>query len=163
MLIGEWVLVFLAFVLVAAGAIGAVLPFLPGIPMAWLGMLLFGYATSFAVINWKILFIFLGFTALTMVLDVVAPVIGAKKFQASRYGIIGSVMGLFIGIFIFGPLGIVLGPFLGTLIGELLFGRSEEMALQSAWGALIGFLAGGAVKLALITVMFGYLIFALIF
>lgn len=152
----------LAFFLVSLGAVGVLLPFLPGVPVAWLGMLLFGYVTEFVFVSWKILFIFLGLTILTMILDGIAPIIGAKKFQASRYGIIGSGVGLIFGILIFGPVGIIVGPFAGALIGELLSGRSEEAAWRSAKGTLIGFLAGSAVKLSLIVVMLGYLIFALL-
>lgn len=160
-MITEILLIGLSFLLVAVGVAGVLLPFLPGVPVAWLGMLLFGYVTEFALISWKILFIFLGLTILTMILDGIAPIIGAKKFQASRYGIIGSGAGLIFGILIFGPVGIIIGPFLGALIGELFLGRTEEAALRSAKGTLIGFLAGSAVKLALIVVMLGYLIYAL--
>lgn len=151
----------LSFFLVSVGAAGILLPFLPGVPVAWLGMLLFGYVTEFAVISWRLLLVFLGLTALTMLLDGIVPLIGAKKFQASRWGMIGSGVGLVTGLMIFGPIGIIIGPFAGALIGELLLGRSEEAALRSAKGTLIGFLAGSAVKLALILVMLGYLIYAL--
>ena len=76
---GEILLIIFAFGLVISGAVGVIAPFLPGMPISWLGMLVFAYATDFTVITWKLLFIFLGFTLLTMIFDVAAPIIGAKR------------------------------------------------------------------------------------
>lgn len=161
-MIKEILLIILSFGIVVSGAVGVIVPFLPGMPIAWLGMLVFGYATGFAAITWKVLLIFLGLTVLTMIFDVLAPLVGAKKYHASRYGIIGSFLGLIFGIMLFGPLGIIVGPFVGAFLGELLKGRAEEEALQSAKGTVIGFLAGSAIKFSLIAVMLGFMIFALI-
>lgn len=160
-MVWDILLIALSFFLISVGAVGVLAPFLPGVPVAWLGMLLFAYVTDFASITWRVLLVFLLLVFLTLVLDGIAPLIGAKKFHASRYGLAGSVIGLALGVLMFGPAGIIIGPFLGTLIGELALGRSEEAAWQSAKGALIGFLAGSAVKLALIVVMLGYLIWSL--
>ncbi len=161
MAIGEILLIIFSFLLVLGGALGVILPFMPGVPMAWLGMLAFAYATNFAAITWKVLLIFLGFVLLTIVVDIIAPMIGAKKYNASRYGIIGSFLGLILGIMVLGPIGIIVGPFTGTFLGELFDGKESEKALQSAKGTAIGFLAGSAIKLALITVMLGFLIWSL--
>ena len=158
---GQILLIIFSFVLVLFAATATILPLVPGVPIAWLGLLLFAYATKFVFVTWKVLFIFLGFSLLVMLLEVLAPMIGAKKYQASYYGIFGSMFGLLVGVFIFGPLGIVIGPFLGALLGELWQGKDPESAMQSAKGALIGFLAGSAIKLALIMVMLGFLIYAL--
>lgn len=161
MALGEILLITLSFLLVLTGALGVVLPLLPGVPIAWLGMLAFAYATNFAVITWKALLIFLGFVLLAIAVDIIAPMVGAKKYNASRSGIIGSFLGLILGIMIFGPIGIIVGPFAGTFLGELFEGRESEEALRSAKGTAIGFLAGSAVKLALIMVMLGFLIWSL--
>ena len=137
-----------------------ILPFLPGVPIAWFGLLAFGYATDFAVITWKIIFIFLGLTAFTFLSDLLAPLLGAKKYNASRYGIIGSFVGVILGVAFLGPLGIVIGPLLGTFTGEIIGGKNEEEALESAKGNFIGFLVGNFIKIMIIMIMFGYLIFA---
>ena len=131
-MVGDILLIIFSFALVISGAFGVILPFLPGVPVAWLGMLMFAYATGFSVITWKILFVFLGLTVLTIILDVVAPLIGAKKYKATRYGVVGAFLGFIFGIALFGPLGIILGPFLGAFIGELFGGRMEEEAMKSA-------------------------------
>jgi uncharacterized protein YqgC (DUF456 family) len=160
-MIGEILLIVLSFALIFSGAAGVILPFLPGAPIAWLGLLLFAYATDFVSITITTVLIFFGFTAFTIVLDIVTPLVGAKKYQASRYGVIGSFLGLLGGILLFGPLGIVLGPFLGALSGELLYGKETKEALRSAKGTIIGFLAGSIIKLTLIMVMLGFMIVAL--
>lgn len=158
---GEILLIILAFGLVFSGALGVILPFLPGVPVAWLGMLLFAYATDFTGITWRALFIFLALTIFTIIIDVAAPMIGAKKYQASRYGVIGSFLGILLGVLFLGPIGIIIGPFLGTFLGELWSGKFQEEAMRSAFGAVVGFLAGSAIKLSLILVMLGFLLLAI--
>jgi uncharacterized protein YqgC (DUF456 family) len=161
-MIGDILLIIFGFALVVSGAIGVIVPFLPGTPLAWAGMLLFAYATDFSELSLKTIFVFLGFTALAEALDVLAPLLGAKKYKASAYGMIGSFLGLLFGVMMMGPIGIVLGPFVGALAGEMLRGREPEEAMQSAKGTVIGFLAGSAIKLALIFVMLGFMIWSLI-
>ena len=160
-MLAEILLIILAFLFVLFGAIGVAVPLLPGVPMAWLGLLFFGYATGFSAITLKVILIFLGFTVLTMILDALMPILGAKKYNASQYGILGSFLGFLFGVMFLGPIGIIIGPFAGVFIGEILSGRTEGEAMRSAKGALIGFLAGSAIKLSLILVMLGFMIFAL--
>ncbi len=158
---GQILFIIFSFLLVLGGALGIILPLIPGMPMAWIGMLAFAYATNFTAITWKVLLIFLGFVLLSLAMDVIAPMVGAKRYNASRSGIIGSFFGLILGIMLLGPIGIIIGPFAGTFLGELYEGRESEEALQSAKGTAIGFFAGSAVKLVLIMAMLGFLISAL--
>ncbi|MBI4992288.1 MAG: DUF456 domain-containing protein [Candidatus Harrisonbacteria bacterium] len=160
-MIQEVLLILLAFILVLSGAVGVIMPLLPGVPMAWFGMLIFGFATDFISLSQETILIFLGLTILTMVLDLVAPIIGAKRYRASKYGMGGAMLGLFLGFMMLGPIGIVAGPFIGALLGEMLLGKEPEEAMQSAKGAIIGFLAGGIIKLSLILVMLGFMLFSL--
>jgi len=61
---------------------------------------------------------------------------------------------MIVGLF-FGPLGIIFGPFIGAVVGELVVGKNSPDALRAGFGTFIGFLAGTAVKL----VVAGFLIF----
>ena len=135
-----------------------ILPFLPGVPIAWLGMFLFAYATGFSVITSNALLVFLGLTVISIAIDALGPLLGAKKYNASRWGVVGGVIGLILGIMFLGPIGLILGPFFGTFLGEIWSGKMEMEAFHSAKGALIGFLVGNVIKLAIIMVMFGYLV-----
>lgn len=154
-------LIILSFVLVLVGFLGVFLPLLPSAPIAWLGLLLYAYVTEFSVITLTAILIFLGLTVLTIILDAVAPLLGAKKYRASKYGIGGAFLGFLLGVMFLGPIGIIIGPLAGAFFGEFLSGRKPKEAIQSAKGTVIGFLAGSLVKLVLILVMLGFLIAAL--
>ena len=155
-------IVIASFILIALGLVGTFLPFIPSVPLAWLAILLFAYSTAFAKISLTVVLIFLGVTVFTVILDFLAPIIGAKKFNATKNGVIGSSVGLILGIMFLGPIGIIIGPFAGAFIGEIIGGRNYQDALRSAKGALIGFLAGSLIKIIAILVIAGFLIAAVI-
>ena len=71
-----------------------------------------------------------------------------KKTGGSKAATTGSTIGLIVGLFV-GPVGIILGPFCGALVGELLENNREfKPALKVAWGAFLGFLLGTGIKMA---------------
>lgn len=143
------------------GFLGVFLPFLPGVPLAWLGLALYAFVTDFTAISLPTVIIFLGFTILAVLLDVVAPSIGAARYQVSRRGTFSALLGTVIGVVTLGPLGAVVGPMIGAFLGELSLGKRRDEAARSAFGALIGFLAGSLIKLLLILAMIGFLIASL--
>jgi hypothetical protein len=156
----EIILSVVSVVLMLAGLVGIVLPFLPGIHLVWLGFFIYASVTGFETISLLVTMVFLGLTLALTLLDVLAPLWGAKKYRASKWGILGAFLGTIIGVFIFNVLGVIIGPFLGALAGELLAGKDRKQAFQSALGAFVGFLAGTLVKLALALAMFGFFIFS---
>ncbi|MEK7554474.1 MAG: DUF456 domain-containing protein [Patescibacteria group bacterium] len=150
-----------AVLLFLVGVLGIFLPLLPGVPVAWIGFFIYAAVTDFTTIPLWIVFLFLGATILTVVFDFVAPVIGARRWNASRYGVIGASIGLLLGIFFAGPFGIVIGPIAGAFLGEIIAGRTAEEATRGAVGTFIGFLAGTILKLGVIAGMAGFLIASL--
>lgn len=148
--------IFLAIIgtlLIIAGFAGSVLPGLPGPPFAWAAVLLLHF-TGYAEYSW----FFLGATGLVMgvitVLDYYIPIWGTKKFGGTRYGIIGSTLGLIVGMFVFPPFGIIIGPFFGAFFGEMLADKNDvAKALKSALGSFLGFVAGTLMKLGFCAVM----------
>lgn len=157
----EILLIILSFIFVLAGIAGILLPFLPGIPLAWLGILIFGYASEFSVISFKTVLIFLFLSLAVSALDLLAPVIGAKKYKASKEGLTGAILGSVIGFLIGGPIGIVFGFCLGLIFGETYIGRESQEISGVLKGTIIGFLFSGLIKLALALTMLGYLIVAM--
>ena len=81
------------------------------------------------------------------ILDYIVPVWGTKKFGGTKYGTRGATVGLIIGLFL-GPPGIILGPFIGAVVGELIFKDDMKYALKAGFGSLLGFLTGIGLKLA---------------
>ena len=142
-------LAILAALLLFLGIIGSIVPALPGPPLSWLGILIIHF-TSYADYSTSFLIV----TAIIMViittLDFYIPIWGTKKFGGTRAGVIGSTIGLLIGL-IFSPFGlisIIIGPFLGAFIGEFMMNQKEvKTALKSATGSFIGFLIGTGMKL----------------
>jgi uncharacterized protein YqgC (DUF456 family) len=141
-------------ILLLVGIIGCFLPVLPGPPLAYFGLLI-QQLKSTSPFSTRFLIVFLLITIGITVLDYIIPVYGTKKFGGSKYGVWGSTLGLLIGLF-FGPIGIIAGPFIGALIGELLAASDPAQAFKAATGSFIGFLAGTFLKLVVCFVMVWY-------
>ncbi len=139
-------LVIIGFLLCLIGILGSFLPVLPGPFTAWIGLLILHF-TSAIQENWTFLGITLGISVVVWVLDYVVPALGTRRFGGTKYGMIGSSLGLIVGILFMGPLGIIIGPFAGAFIGELINDSTDSSkALKAAFGSFIGFLAGTFLK-----------------
>ena len=89
-------------ILMFIALVGSLLPILPGIPLAWLGLFIYAVGTGFHSISVTTTVVFFIVTLVTMAIGYFAPMLGAKKHKASRAGIIGASIGLTVGIFILG-------------------------------------------------------------
>ncbi len=96
-----------------------------------------------------VLLIFALLTIFSIVLENLGNVYGAKKFGATRWGIIGSVIGTGVGFYMGGPIGLILGPVIGTVIFELIGGKGYKGALKSGLGNFVGFLGGSVIKVVI--------------
>jgi uncharacterized protein len=143
-----------AILLVLAGIAGSVLPALPGVPLVFLGLLLGAWIDHFQKVGWFTLIVLGLLTLLSFAVDFLATSMGAKRVGASKWAVIGSALGTLAGLF-FGIPGLILGPFLGAVAGELLARRGQRQAVRSGFGAWVGLLVGTAGKLALIFAMVG--------
>ncbi len=133
--------------LIVIGIIGCVVPVIPGPPISYIGLLLL-QLKHIPPFTARFLAIWAVITVAVSVLDYIVPAWGTKKFGGSRHGMWGSIIGLFVGIFFFPPFGIIVGPFAGAVIGEMIKGNEFNKALRSGFGSFIGFLAGTIMKLA---------------
>lgn len=91
-------------------------------------------------------------------IDYLIPAYGAKKWGGSRYGIIGALIGVVMGLFIFPPFGFIIFPLLGALVGEILNGATTNIAFKAAFGTFIGLLLGTLLKFST-TVIIAYFFF----
>jgi uncharacterized protein YqgC (DUF456 family) len=153
----------LAGLLVLIGLAGTVLPVLPGAPLIFAGLVLAAWADGFTHVGlWPLVILGL-LTLLSLAVDLWASAHGARRVGASRWAILGAVLGTIVGL-AFGVPGLLLGPFVGALAGELLHRRSlHPQALAAAGrvgaGTWLGLALGAAFKLALALAMLG--VFAL--
>lgn len=91
-------------------------------------------------------------TFCSVALDFLAGVYGAKRFGATWRGLLGAFLGGLFGIFFSLP-GIILGPFLGAVLFELLGGYEFDKASRAGVGATLGMLAGVIAKCMICAVM----------
>lgn len=137
------------------GIAGSFLPVLPGPLTGWLGLFLLHQSdritddTSFLITTFCI-------AVGVFLLDYIIPALGTKKFGGSKKGVMGSTIGLVIGLIFMGPIGIILGSFIGAFSGELLNKTSKHQALKAAFGSLIGFLTGVFLKFSVSLIFFFY-------
>ncbi|OIQ41891.1 MAG: hypothetical protein BM563_00850 [Bacteroidetes bacterium MedPE-SWsnd-G1] len=149
-------LLIIGFLFVLLGIIGSFLPVLPGPITGWVGLLLLHF-TSIIPMNWTFLGIALAVSILVWGIDYLIPAWGTKKFGGSKFGVRGSMIGLIVGLIFMGPLGIILGPFAGALIGELIYNSKDfNRALKAAFGSFVGFLLSTGLKLG-VSIVFVYL------
>lgn len=152
----------LAGILILVGMAGAVVPILPGVPLVFGGMLLAAWADHFQHIGTFTLIVLGVLAALALLVDFVAGVLGAKRVGASTRALWGASIGMLAGFF-FGLPGLLLGPFLGAVAGELSAGGRLERATRIGIGTWIGLLFGTLAKLALCFTMLGVFALAFVF
>lgn len=141
-----------AALLVLTGIAGIILPALPGVPLVFVGLLVAAWTEGFERVGWITLVVLGVLTVISIIIDVISTVIGAKKVGASRLALVGSAIGTVAGLF-FMPIGLFVGPFLGALGGEYLHGRKLGQATKVGLGTWLGIVLGVAFKLGLAMTM----------
>jgi len=153
-----WVL---AIVMIAVGVAGTLLPALPGIPLMFAGMLLGAWIDDFTRIGWVTLTVLAVLTLLSVLVDIAASALGAKRVGASARAIWGAAIGTVAGIFL-GLVGLVLGPFIGAVIGELSVHGRIDTAGRVGIATWLGLLLGAVAKVAIAFSMIGIFVFSVL-
>ena len=149
----------LAGTLVLVGLAGTILPLLPGVPFVFGGLLVAAWIDNFQRIGWPVLTILALLTAMAMIVDFVATMLGAKRAGASKLALLGAAIGSIVGIF-FGLIGIFIFPFVGAVIGEFIERRKLGQAGKVGLATWLGLLFGALAKLALALTMIGIFVIA---
>ena len=143
------------------GIVGAVLPIIPG-PVICYGALWLLHFSDLVEFSPALLLTMGVVTAVVSILDFIVPAWGTRKLGGSQAGVWGSTLGLFAGMFLFPPFGIIFGPVVGAMVAELIRKKNDiGAAIKSGLGSFLGFLAGTGLKLMAGVLMASYFIEAL--
>lgn len=151
----EIVALIIASLFFITGIVGSILPVLPGAPLIWVGMIIYGFMAGFEGLPW---WFFAGqglLALLIMGVDYLASALGSRYFGGTKAAFWGAMIGLLIGLFFF-PIGLIVGPFTGAVIAELIFARKTDQALKAGLGAFVGFWGGLPIKLILEAAMIAW-------
>jgi uncharacterized protein YqgC (DUF456 family) len=150
----DYILISAGIILMIIGLIGCIVPVIPGTPLSFVGLLLLHFSSK---IEFSVFFlVVMGIlTILSSIFDNLLPALSVKKSGGSKKAVSGVIIGVLTGFF-FMPWGIIIFPFLGALIAELLSKKNFGTALKSSFGAFIGFIVGVALKITVASVMLFY-------
>lgn len=155
-------LIILAFILIIVGIIGSFVPILPGPPLAWAGFFVASFS-SFVNISTTVLIVTAIITIALSIFDYIFPSLNVRRKGGSKQSERAAFIGGIIGIF-FGPWGIILFPFIGALLGEMLLnGSNLNQSLSIAIHSFIGFILSTGLKLIWASWLCVWLIIKLIF
>lgn len=152
----------LSIVVLIAGLVGAVIPILPGLPLAFFGALIFAWITKFQIITPLGLVALAGLAIVSLLVDYFSGLISSRYAGASWLGALGALLGSIIGLIFFGLPGIILGPAIGVLIFEIIARRPAKTATKIAGGTLLGsvisIITGGILALIFLIIFLAALI-----
>lgn len=149
------VFIIIGLVFMIIGIAGCLLPVIPGPPLSFIGLMLLHWAPNHSFDS-KFLIIMAVIALAVTILDNFMPAWSAKKSGGSKRAVWGSVLGLAAGMIFFPPWGLIFGPFLGAVLGELSTGKEGAAALRSGFSTFVGFIGGVVLKLATSGVMLFY-------
>lgn len=152
---GDYALVIVGFLLMVVGVLGCILPVIPGPPLSYGGLILLEL-TDFADFSATFLVVFALIAVAVTILDYFVPIWGTKRYGGTKYGSWGATVGVVLGIFLFPPLGIIILPFVGAVVGESIKGTDFNASLRAGFGSFVGFLMGTGIKLIAALVMAYY-------
>jgi uncharacterized protein YqgC (DUF456 family) len=141
------VLDIVATALIALGLAGAIVPAVPGIPLIFIGIWLIAGVDHYRHVGYGWLIGIATVGAVGVSIDLLAGVLGVKRVGASKLAVLGALLGTIIGLFLGLP-GLLLGPFAGAVIGELVAGGSIQRSANVGLGAWLGLMFGTILKLA---------------
>jgi uncharacterized protein len=152
----------IALGIMCLGVAGSVLPGLPSTPLVLVGAVAHKLYFGDAGADWWVVGLLGGFMVLSLLMDYLASIYGAKRLGATWRGMVGALVGGIIGLFFSLP-GILIGPFVGAMLFELVAGRDLKASSKAGLGATLGLLAGALGKVGCSVAMMGVFAFNVIY
>jgi uncharacterized protein YqgC (DUF456 family) len=142
----------LALLVMLVALIGNAVPGIPGTPLALIAAVAHRLYFGQTSVNNTVLVVLILLTVMALVFDFLGSALGAKKFGATWRGVTGAVVGGLIGLFFSLP-GIILGPFVGATLFEMLGDKEFKKAAKAGAGAVVGLVLGVIGKSAVCVIM----------
>jgi uncharacterized protein len=146
-------------IVMLVGLIGTCVPGIPGAPLILAGAvghkLYFGERSA----SYFALALLVVLTILSLVLDFLATLLGAKKLGATWKGMLGAMIGGVVGLFFSLP-GLILGPLIGAFAFEFIGGRAWKESAQAGAGAMLGLALGALGKVVCCVIMVAIFVFS---
>ncbi len=140
-------LTILAYTLAILGLVGAIVPGLPGAILSY-AALVCAYFCSYTDISITALVVWLIISIAVSLFDYFLPVYFTRRFGGSQSGVRGATIGMIAGFFVFPPIGFIICPILGAIIGELVHNQEDiNKALKVGMGSFVAFVLGNGSKL----------------
>jgi uncharacterized protein YqgC (DUF456 family) len=134
----ETAILTVAAVLAIVGVLGNLVPAVPGTPLNYLAIMILHFVRDAQAFSITLL-VFLGvLTIVALVVDYALPLMAARKFGATKYGLWGSVIGMIVGFIVFNIIGMLLGMFAGAITGELYARKKFGAALTAGVATMVG-------------------------
>lgn len=150
-------LMIIALVAAIIGLLGVIIPVLPGTLLSFGGLICAYFVDGSTITNTQL--VACGIVSIVVIiLDYVLPGYFTKLFGGTKAGITGATIGTFVG-FLFGLPGIILGPFAGAVIGEMVGSNTTfDKAINIGLGSMLSFLVGSGIKLIAGVYMIYYIV-----
>lgn len=148
----EIIIYILQFLIVVGVVLSAVLQIftLPGTVIQFVLILLYSALTDFQSVSYGNIIFFAILALVSVLIDNIANLLGAKKFGASKWGVLGAFLGGLLSMIFMQLWAILFIPFLGAILFEIAFDRREwKSALKAGFGSLVGFLSGYLVRIVI--------------
>lgn len=149
------VLIIIVIAIVLIGLIGCIVPVVPGPPISFIGVVV-AYFVSYTDISWVTLLILGIIMVIVTVVDFIVPSIATKEIGGTKWGSRGCAIGMLACLFTGQWWAILISPFIGAFVGELLYLYKNEEPIKgnlkhlfkTALGAFLGVMCGIIIKLA---------------
>ena len=149
------------FILILLVGLSLIIFGIPGTFVILIAAFVYALITEFHNIDAITLLLLLGIALLGELIEFVSGLYGAKKFGASKLGMMlaliiglaGGILGTVIYPFVGTTIGALLGAFCGAFIGEKMLKKKLAPSLKAGFGAFIGRLGGTFAKLILGIIM----------
>ena len=144
--------VLVGFAMVAA-LVGTILPAFPGVGLAWLAALGFGFLAGWSGPSIPIMIAITAVTLGAIGLSIAIPKRTTDSAGASRSASWAGVVGAIIGFFAIPVIGFVIGGAAGVYVVEYTKTNSRETAWSSTKGTLKGLGIAALIQVAAVTVI----------